>query len=356
MKNIFSDQLPCTAVLTSVALLTGLMLFASFGAQAEDPFPKITPELLDSLIGHDATWPPDLAVPDLPPLPVTDDPALDPDSFLTSHYTNTVYPPKVAYPPPPLRALVNEENTLKTDVYWSMRSPYSYLAMDRLLWLQSNYNVDLTIRFVMPVAVRTNKGGSGKPGGLFGVTYKVPDLMWDTVRQGKYLGVPFRYAVPDPIWQTMYPPHSEEYQYVHPPEKQPYIHWITRLGCYAQQRGKSVEYINEITRIIWNGSVEHWPAHVKERFNQIEGLDYDKAIKQIRKNPEEVDGCWLENSDLMAHAGHGGVPLMVFQNEPFFGGDRFDQFLWRLRQSGLTRRSEPRPPFVSPPLRWPAGL
>jgi hypothetical protein len=58
----------------------------------------------------------------------------------------------------------------------------------------------------------------------------------------------------------------------------------------------------------------------------------------------------------MARTGHGGVPLMVFQNEPFFGGDRFDQFVWRLTQSGLTRRPEPHAPFTTKPLRWPAGL
>ena len=163
--------------------------------------------------------------------------------------------------------------------------------------------------------------------------------MWDTVRQGKFLGVPFRYAVPDPVWQDLYPPHVEGYQYVHPPNKQPYIHWITRLGNYAEMKGKSVEYIDQISRIIWDGSVEHWPAHVKERFNRIEGLDYDEAIKFIRENPEKVDQIWMDNQVAMAHTGHGGVPLMVFQNEPFFGGDRFDQFLWRLEQNGLTKRS-----------------
>jgi hypothetical protein len=59
-------------------------------------------------------------------------------------------------------------------------------------------NEGLDDRILMPIAVRSTKGGSGKAGGMFGITYKVPDLMWDTVRQGKFLGVPFRYAVPDP--------------------------------------------------------------------------------------------------------------------------------------------------------------
>jgi hypothetical protein len=77
----------------------------------------------------------------------------------------------------PLTAIVTPENPLKAQVYWSMRSPYSYLAMHRLLWSYSNYNVDLTIRFVLPVAVRSTKGGKGRAGGLFGISYKLPDAM-----------------------------------------------------------------------------------------------------------------------------------------------------------------------------------
>jgi len=44
---------------------------------------------------------------------------------------------------------------------------------------------------------------------------------------------------------------------------------------------------------------------------------------------------------------------MVIHGEPFFGGDRFDQFFWRLRQNGLTKRLEARAPFTTQPLRWP---
>jgi hypothetical protein len=42
------------------------------------------------------------------------------------------------------------------------------------------------------------------------------------------------------------------------------------------------------------------------------------------------------------HPGNSNVPLMVINNEPFFGGDRFDQFVYRLRQNGLTRNRSPR--------------
>jgi hypothetical protein len=153
-----------------------------------------------------------------------------------------------------------------------------------------------------------------------------------------------------------HPFQGENWQYVHPPEKQPYIHWIVRLAVYAQLKGKSVEYMAEIAPLIWSGEVEHWPAHVKERFNRIQGLDYDEAIRFIRENPAKVDDVWLENSRIQAQAGHGGVPLMIFRGEPFFGQDRFDQLFWRLRQSRLTGRKEPRAPFVEKPLRWPDSL
>ncbi len=320
-----------------------------------DDITKVTPELLDKMGDPDATWPHDPAVPELPPIPTTDESKPTMDSFLNSHFWDGVHIPKVEGAPSlrPISQPVTEENPLKVDVCWSMRSPYSYLVLQRLVWLNSMYNVDVNIRPVLPIAVRSTKGGSGKAGGMFGITYKLPDAMWDTVRSAQFHGIPFRYAHPDPIWQTLWPPFEEHYQYVHPVKKQPYIYWITRLACYAQLAGKALEFINQISPLIWGDHVDHWPKHVKENFNMIEGLDYDSAIRDIQNNPERVDACWQENSDFMAETGHGGVPLMVIHGEPFFGGDRFEQFLWRLRQNGLTKRRKPRAPFTTEPLRWP---
>ncbi len=101
--------------------------------------------------------------------------------------------------------------------------------------------------------------------------------------------------------------------------------------------------------------MDHWPDHVKDAFNSIDGLDYDEAIQFIREHPEKVDAVWQDNQVIQLNAGHGGVPLMIFQGEPFFGQDRFDIFYWRLRQSGLTKRKVTRAPFTTKPLRWPDG-
>ncbi|TMB53500.1 MAG: 2-hydroxychromene-2-carboxylate isomerase, partial [Deltaproteobacteria bacterium] len=37
-------------------------------------------------------------------------------------------------------------------------------------------------------------------------------------------------------------------------------------------------------------------------------------------------------------AGHWGVPTMVFAGEPFFGQDRIELLVWRMRQHGLRAR------------------
>jgi 2-hydroxychromene-2-carboxylate isomerase len=371
-KSIFTPELRSGIV---VAIMTAFLL-ASFGAQAEDKFPKITPELYDKLnavdSGMDMDWPHDPAVPDMPPMPVTDDPKMNQDAFLWTHFDDNVYEPRVKGLPTPRTRIVTESDPLEVDVYWSMRSPYSYLVLDRLVWLNSNYNVNVNIRPVLPVAVRSTKGGSGKAGGLFGLPYKVPDTIHDAPRQGKYLGIPFNFPVPDPVWQVWNPgsyvPGPENWLFTHPPEKQPYIFWLTRLACYASQQGKAIDFVNQVSYLIWSGVVHpdnpnaaddyskgHWPNYVKEYMNRVDGLDHDEAIAYIRKNPEKIDQCWIDNAEGMARTGHGGVPLMVIQDEPFFGGDRFDQFVYRLRQNGLTRRHAPRPPFGTKPLRWPAG-
>jgi len=61
-----------------------------------------------------------------------------------------------------------------------------------------------------------------------------------------------------------------------------------------------------------------------EWFNRIEGLDYDEAIQFISKNTDKVDAVWLENAKVQNEPVHGGVPLIIFRGEPFFGQDRFD--------------------------------
>ena len=41
------------------------------------------------------------------------------------------------------------------DVYWSFRSPYSYLATPDMLRLREDFDVEVNLQVVLPIAVRS---------------------------------------------------------------------------------------------------------------------------------------------------------------------------------------------------------
>jgi 2-hydroxychromene-2-carboxylate isomerase len=55
-------------------------------------------------------------------------------------------------------------------------------------------------------------------------------------------------------------------------------------------------------------------------------------------NPDHYRAAIDANQEAQRAAGHYGVPLMALEGEPFFGQDRFDQLVWRLKQKGLQAR------------------
>ena len=117
--------------------------------------------------------------------------------------------------------------TRTVDVFWSFRSPYSYLATPELLRLRDDF--DLTVRFrpVLPIAVRTKES-------LFTEDQRrVRYLMMDMVRRAAFLGMPFGSPSPDPIVQDL-----ETFEVA---AEQPYIYRLTGLGVEAERRGKGLE-------------------------------------------------------------------------------------------------------------------
>ncbi len=68
------------------------------------------------------------------------------------------------------------------------------------------------------------------------------------------------------------------------------------------------------------------------------GLDLDEMEESIDADPAHFDAVIEDNQQALQAAGHWGVPTFVFEDEPFFGQDRMDVLLWRLRQHGLVER------------------
>jgi len=208
------------------------------------------------------------------------------------------------------------------ELFWSFRSPYSYLVLPRVLALAEQHGVHWQVRIVYPLAVRYPDH--------FKKMHPLarPYFYRDSQRVAEFLGMPFRRPVPDPIVQD---PLTLEIS-----PQQPHIRRLTWLGIEAERRGRGLEFMREVSRLLWDGSVDDWHlgehlAHAAARA----GLDLAQLQAAIDAAPEQYEAQVEANQEAQYAAGHWGVPLMVYQGEPFFGQDRFDLLVWRLNQSGL---------------------
>ncbi len=215
--------------------------------------------------------------------------------------------------------------TLSFDIYWSMRSPYCYLALDRILALRAQYDVMVNLRIVYPLAIRDPDFFKTAP-----AHYRSYHLR-DSNRVAEFLGVPYRRPIPDPILQDMVTGEIAA--------NQPYIHELTRLAAAAAEAGKGLEFQAQVMRLLWDGRTDNWH----------EGMHLNAAIKRAGLNPaalkhaldmdlERYDEAIKSNQAAQAAAGHNGVPLFVFQGELFFGQDRLDMLIWRMKSCGLADR------------------
>jgi 2-hydroxychromene-2-carboxylate isomerase len=221
---------------------------------------------------------------------------------------------------------MSEHMPLAVDVFWSFRSPYSYLATPRLVRLAAEYDVDVNVRAVLPIAVRIP--------GFFATVNPLwpPYLLRDTMRIAEYERIPYAWPRPDPIVQ--------EFPSRKVAAKQPYIHRLTRLGVAASERGRGLPFVAEVSRVIWGGDVVSWHegSHLAGAAARA-GLDLDELDAAIAADPDRHDRVIAENQRALEAAGHWGVPTMVFQGEPFFGQDRIELLVWRMKQHGLSRRA-----------------
>lgn len=215
--------------------------------------------------------------------------------------------------------------TLAVEVFWSFRSPYSYLATPRLAEIAARYDVDLQIRPVYPLAVRVD--------GFF----ERQDPRWpmyvvrDAYRTAQMLGMTFGPPRPDPIVMNMA---TREIA-----KDQPHIRRLTHLGQAAAERGRGLPFICEVSRIIWNGETPGWNEgdHLARASGRA-GLDLAELDAAIAADADRYEAAIQASHDRMDAVGHWGVPTFVFQDEPFFGQDRIDVLLWRLKQHGLRER------------------
>lgn len=215
--------------------------------------------------------------------------------------------------------------THQVDLYWSFRSPYSYIVVPRLLELEQDWDARVNVKPVLPIAVRQPEFFSQAD--PLWTSY----LMRDCVRSAEFAGMTLRWPRPDPVVM--------DYATRTYPREQPYIHRLTRLGQLAAERGKGLAVLRAVSHTIWSGEVDGWHEgdHLARAFASA-GCDLAEMDAIQEAEAERLDAAIKQNEADQRAGGHYGVPLMVHAGEPFFGQDRLDQLLWRMRQKGLAAR------------------
>lgn len=207
------------------------------------------------------------------------------------------------------------------DVFWSFRSPYSYLATQRLIDIMHKYDVRVRPRPVYPIAVR-------KPEFFEDAAPQwLPYLLKDIGRVSEYLGIDLSMPSPDPIVQDMETRKIAEHQ--------PYIKRLTQMGVLAAEAGddKGWAFLKEVSSLIWSG--KPW----------LEGTAFSDAVAKAGFDLAELEQRIVDEHDRLEEViaeneaehdqYHWGVPLMVFDGEAFYGQDRIDMLVWTLEKAGV---------------------
>jgi 2-hydroxychromene-2-carboxylate isomerase len=231
----------------------------------------------------------------------------------------------------PLTAPVTAKDPLEVHLCTSFRSPYAYVGMDRYAALEQDYNVTIIPRYVYPIAIRDP--------GFFA---KAPDYRYlydphDMKRSAEFNEIPYHVDTTGKTWID--PVVTQDVIKVAPKEDQKYIYRVYRISTLLQSEHpeKSLAWAQRLFRLIYDGTTYNWPDEIPNLLTDL-GLDA-KAIEKKAKDNEDKYLAIVEDNQKWCHAsGHGGVPNAVFRGEPFWGQDRIDELLWRLKRNGLTAR------------------
>lgn len=215
--------------------------------------------------------------------------------------------------------------THSVDLFWSFRSPYSYIVTPRLIELERDFDAKVNVRPVLPIAVRQPEFFANSDPLWFSY------LMRDCVRSAQFAGMPLRWPRPDPVVMDFA---TRTY-----PKEQPHIHRLTRLGQLASERGFGLALLRSVSHTIWSGEVDGWHEgdHLARAVAKAGG-DLAEMDAAVTAEADRLDAAIKANEAAQREGGHYGVPLMVYDGEPFFGQDRYDQLVWRMRQKGMAGR------------------
>ncbi len=184
------------------------------------------------------------------------------------------------------------------DFFFSLRSPYSAIAMFRVFRLAQLTGARLRLRYVLPMVMR----------GLPVPPEKRRYIAQDAAREAFMLGIPFG-RINDPVGR--------------PAERG------LALIPYAERVGKAQEYLQSFMRGVWAEGIDAGSDRGLRKIVERCGLSWEVAGLALK------DECWREvaeqNRQEMFSMGLWGVPSFKVGATVVWGQDR----LWAVQQALL---------------------
>ena len=190
---------------------------------------------------------------------------------------------------------------LPLEMYFSIRSPYSYLGLEKAAQLCHHYGLSLDIRPVLPMVMR----------GLRVPRSKTLYIFLDAKREAEKAGIPFGF-VADPLGAG--------------------VECCYQLFDYAREQGRAVDYLLSVARGVYAEGVDISTRSGLRCVVERAGLDWAEARRQLGNT------VWTEwaqkNLEDLYQQGFWGVPAFRYGDTRAWGQDR----LWLIERA-ITQRS-----------------
>ncbi|KIC42857.1 hypothetical protein RA27_05885 [Ruegeria sp. ANG-R] len=192
-------------------------------------------------------------------------------------------------PPPDLPMNLQKAPQKELEFFFSFRSPYSYLAFDRVQRLARRHGAKLSLRPVLPMLMR----------GLPVPRVKSRYILRDCAREARRLGIPFG-RICDPLGTGV------ERGYA--------------LFDYADSQGRLAAYCSTFMRSVWSAGVDAATDKGLSRIVAESGLDW-RVAQPLLSNTDWRDRVET-NQNRLQDIGLWGVPSFRVGGESVWGQDR----------------------------------
>jgi 2-hydroxychromene-2-carboxylate isomerase len=185
------------------------------------------------------------------------------------------------------------------ELFFSFRSPYSYVALERLLALREREPIDIVLRPVMPMVMR----------GLVVPRSKRLYIVRDAAREARRYGIAFG-ALCDPVG--------------------PGVERCLAAYVYAEALGKGLEFAIAASRAIWSEAADLTDDAVLASVAARVALDPQAVLASLGDETFRV--VTDRNRDALYELGHWGVPVMRIDDFVVWGQDHVDLVIAEARR------------------------